>query len=92
LQSLSCAHELGQVAAQRPLQQSAAEGELQSDDVVQAVGQGVYWGFRHSPVAERLGSTFWTVVQQISPSAVLQSVLVVHVVGQSLEGRQMPWV
>jgi hypothetical protein len=80
---------LGHVGEQMPLQQRAAL-PLQSFDVVHAFGQGVeLFGLRHSPGTLRLGSNLPSVVQHTWPPVVLQSLLVVHVFGQSLAARQM---
>ena len=76
---------------QMPLQQISPLPVLQSVDCVQLIGHEVYFGFKHRPVALRLGSLFCTVVQQISPLPVLQSVLCAHFLGHELGGRQMGW-
>jgi hypothetical protein len=89
VQSLLSWHDCGQVAAQIPLQQIGDEAESQSDDVAHAVSHGVYAGFRHRPVEVSVGSTFLTVVQQISPCVVSHSELVEQAFGHSLAGRQM---
>jgi hypothetical protein len=49
-------------------------------------------GSRHRPLAERLGSSASTVVQQISPEVVAHWLLAVHARGQLLAGKQMPCV
>jgi hypothetical protein len=60
----------------------------QSAEVVHAVGQGSYVGFKQTPLALKLGSTVFADVQQISPLVVSQSVLVPHAFGQRLAGVQ----
>lgn len=79
-----CAH----VAAQRPLQQSGADCEVQSIEVVQVSGQLSYFGFRHRPDTFRLGSRLRTEVQQISPDPVSHSALVEQAWGHCEAGRQ----
>jgi hypothetical protein len=70
-----------------PLQHSSPVA-AQSFDVEQAFGQGVFAGLRQRPPTFRAGSIALTVVQQISPDAVLQSLLLPQAFGQLVGGRQ----
>lgn len=79
----ACAH----VVAQTPLQQSRADDEVQSMEVVQVLGQLSYFGFRHRPDTFRLGSRLRTEVQQVSPEPVSHSALVEQAWGHCEEGR-----
>jgi hypothetical protein len=79
-----CAH----IVAQTPLQQSGANDEVQSMEVVQVLGQFAYFGFRHRPDTFRLGSRLRTEVQQVSPEPVSHSALVEQAWGHCEEGRQ----
>ncbi len=60
----------------------------QSAEVVHAVGQGSYVGFKQTPLALRLGSTVFADVQQISPCVVSHSLLLPHALGQRLAAVQ----
>jgi hypothetical protein len=83
-------HVVGHVAAQRPLQQRGiAVSAAQSDDDEQVLGHAWTLGFRQRPLGVRLGSTAWTVVQQVSPWSVLHCESSVHGVGHSDRSVQM---
>jgi hypothetical protein len=89
-QSLSCVHVMAQVAAQRPLQQvGVASSPAHCDDETQVFGQGCTAGSRQRPVALRLGSTAWTVVQQISPRFASHCASRVQAAGQALVSVQI---
>jgi hypothetical protein len=86
-QSLFWVHTLVQLAAQIPRQQSGVEGApMQSSDDSHVRGQVAFDGLRHTPRVESAGSTVDAEVQQISPSAVLQSESAEH------PGEQSPGV
>jgi hypothetical protein len=88
VQSLLVSQVCGQVAAQSPSQQIAVVPE-HSDEVVHAVGQGWYAGFKQRPGALRVGSSFPTDAQQTSPAPVLQVLLDVQLLGHSSAGKQI---
>jgi hypothetical protein len=87
-QSVSSAQVFGHVAAQRPLQQSASVDPAQSDEVVQALGQGWNAGFTQAPPALRLGSSEPRLVQHTSPFEALHCESVVQATGHSSSGVQ----
>jgi hypothetical protein len=93
VQSSSDLHVFGHVLWQMLLQHSSPVA-AQSADAVHGLGHDSNIGLRQSPDVDVASdvSTLFTDVQQISPIAVWQSVLVEHVFGQSLPGRQMPWL
>jgi hypothetical protein len=91
VQSLSEVHGFGQVFWHTPLQQSSPV-DAQSLDAVHDFGHVSYIGLRQSPAAVTLGSIALTDVQHTSPTLVWQSVLVLHALGHSLPGTQMPWL
>jgi hypothetical protein len=74
------------------LLQHSSPVAAQSFDVWHVFGHAAYIGFRQRPEAPSDMSTLFTDVQHTSPMLVLQSVLVLHAFGHSLEGRQMPWL
>jgi hypothetical protein len=88
--SWALVHCFGQVARHTPLQQISLRW-MQSADCVQVFGQGVKAGLRHSPSAITFGSSAFAPAQQISPAAVLHSVLSRHDLGQLAGARQSFW-
>jgi hypothetical protein len=93
-QSLLCWHCLGHVFWQMPLQHNGLVAS-QSADEPHFFGHACgprYVGLRHRPATFRLGSSTPTESQQMSPWAVLQSLLTLHALGHSFAGRQMPWL
>jgi hypothetical protein len=88
-QSLLCLQVWAHFLLHRPLQHTSPIEVLHSEDWLQVLGQAVYVGFRQRPATPRLGSMLPTVVQQISPFAVLQSVDAAHALGHSDGDRQM---
>jgi hypothetical protein len=92
-QSLLCSQDLGHVCAQLPLQQmgfvasqSFDEEHFFGHDGVPAAAKA---GSRHRPLAERLGSSESTVVQQISPEVVAHWLSAVQARGQLPAGKQI---
>jgi hypothetical protein len=79
-QSLSEAHDLGQLFWQMPLQQSSPV-EVQSLDCMHDLGHAWKVGLRHNPAALRDRSNLVTDVQHTSPMLVWQSELVEHALG-----------
>jgi hypothetical protein len=91
VQSLSEVQAFGHVFWQTPLQQSSPV-DAQSLDVVHDCGHVSYIGLRQSPLAVTVGSIDLTEVQHTSPMLVWQSELVLHALGHSLPGTQIPWL
>jgi hypothetical protein len=91
LQSALVWQVLAQVVLQTPLQQISLLAVLQSLDCVQIRGQGSYVGLRQTPPALTCGSIWWMEVQQISPLAVLQSLLAPHDFGHCEGATQNGW-
>jgi hypothetical protein len=90
LQSLLWVQLLGQLAAQRPLQQiGVVVDPLQSAEDEHCLGHAVIEGLRHTPRDARPGSSTEAEVQQASPLAVSQSASLEHPVGQSLAAVQI---
>ncbi len=90
VQSLLDLHCFSQVCWHTPSQQSEPLAlPMQSEDCVHAVGHGEYVGFKQSPLVLNVESTFCTLVQQISPEPVLQSLLAEHAFGHAEVGKQI---
>lgn len=90
VQSLSEEHAFGQVAEQMSPQQSGVFSEpAQSESVVHPFGHDVACRQSDCAAMVRLGSSLPTVLQQISPEAVSQSVFCVHVAGQLFSAVQI---
>jgi hypothetical protein len=81
-------HLLTQAVLHTPLQQTSPSCVRHWLDCEQTRGQVTTLGSTQRPVAVSVGSSASSVVQQISPPAVLQSVPVVQIFGQRLAGRQ----
>jgi hypothetical protein len=88
VQSSFFSHDLAQVLAQVPLQQSWPV-VLQSAEVVHDLGHGSTVGLRQMPVPLSEGSSTLADVQQISPLPVSHSELAAQALGHLLAGRQM---
>ncbi len=88
VQSALDLHDFGQLVEQMPSQQISPMLVWQSVDCLHVFGHGEYVGFRQSPSVLKFGSSSLTVVQQISPDAVLQSLLLPQEAGHSEGGRQ----
>lgn len=88
-QSLLEVQLFAQVPAQMPLQQRVADPDVQSADVVQALGHAVCVVLRQTPCTPSAGSRMVAVVQQVSPAEPLQSVSALQLVGHSLVAVQM---